>query len=276
MIVSYDSMKEHRHSHSKIMCRNTLTNLNNKIKYLSIFPTIPIYRFRSSKFLLRFVVVLLLHSSLTQESLLHSSFSSKCSFALLLPFFSLQQFLSSLFSLGSAILLRLIGISKASLLGINLCLDSIILCLFSVVLFICCCLLCRDGTLLLCLSFFGLLLLLFEHLAVLHGLSPDDLTPTRLNLISLGSNLLNLRTNHSLSSLITLPLLHTTHTLRIQLIHPRTLPLYMSHNGNIINTTLHQCLCQSTMMRRRLRPRALSRLPPRLFAFFFDFIIFID
>mmetsp|Transcript_21026 Transcript_21026/g.30090 ORF Transcript_21026/g.30090 Transcript_21026/m.30090 type:complete len:274 (-) Transcript_21026:225-1046(-) len=264
---------------SKIMVRNILANLNNKINIFLYFPPSPCINLevQYSRHVVLLFCVAVAQYFLTQESLLHPSLSTKCTLTLLLPFFRLQQFLSSLFSLGDFILLKLVGIRKTSLLSVNLCFDSIIFRLFGVFLFCICCFLCRDGALLLCLKFFGLFFLLFEHLAVLHGLSPDDLTPTRLNLISLSSNLLNLRTNHSLGSLIILPLLHTTHTLRIQLIHPRTLPLYMSHNGNIINTTLHQCLCQRTMMRRRLRStRTLTRLPSGLFAFFFDFVIFID
>ena len=103
------------------------------------------------------------------------------------------------------------------------------------------------------------------------------ITPTRLNLIGLRPNLLDFGTNHRLTCLKTLPLFHTTHTLRIQLIHPGTLPLYVRHNGNVGNATFHKCLRQQSMMCIRLSPLgSLSRFPPLLFALGFDFVIFID
>ena len=52
------------------------------------------------------------------------------------------------------------------------------------------------------------LLALLEHLVILHRLPPNNLTPSRLDLVGLRANLIHLGRNHILGSLVRLPLLH--------------------------------------------------------------------
>mmetsp|Transcript_119070 Transcript_119070/g.333593 ORF Transcript_119070/g.333593 Transcript_119070/m.333593 type:complete len:226 (-) Transcript_119070:145-822(-) len=121
-------------------------------------------------------------------------------------------------------------------------------------------------------------MLIFEHVVILHSLSPDDLAPTRLNLVGLRSNLVDLGRHHRFSCLICFPLLHRAHRLSVQFIHSRRLLLYMRHDRDVSNGTFHQSLSQHPMRTVWVRlVRGLTRNPAsRLLDFLFDCIILLN
>mmetsp|Transcript_13453 Transcript_13453/g.22929 ORF Transcript_13453/g.22929 Transcript_13453/m.22929 type:complete len:292 (+) Transcript_13453:176-1051(+) len=210
---------------------------------------------------------LMFHSFiLSQKSLLHATaLTRKRLLTFLLPRLRLHQFLR-----------YLLGIGKPRLFLIHLLFNFIVTRLIGRLFVLLRLFLFGNGFLLRRLLGFGLLLFLFEHVVVLHGLSPDDLAPTRFNFISLGPNFLHLSADHCLRSLIALPLLHTAHTLRIQLVHPGALPLYVGHDGNIGNATFHKRLGKHTMMCAGLSAlHGLTRFPSISLAFALHLVIFV-
>mmetsp|Transcript_34466 Transcript_34466/g.65617 ORF Transcript_34466/g.65617 Transcript_34466/m.65617 type:complete len:253 (-) Transcript_34466:349-1107(-) len=205
-------------------------------------------------------------SWLTQKSLLHpTTLTRKGLLTILFPLLLFHQIVSHLFSIGNP-----------CLFGVHLLFDCIVACLFRRTFVIFRLFLFSDSSMLCHLLGFSLFFFLFKHVVVLHGLSPYNLTPTRLNLVRFCPDLLHLCAHHRFRSLITLPLLDTTHTLRIQLVHPCTLPLYVAHDGNVSNTALHQRLCQLAMVPTGLSALCdLAGFPPVRFAFALHVIIFI-
>lgn len=102
------------------------------------------------------------------------------------------------------------------------------------------------------------------------------LTPTRLDFVRLGPDLLDLRAHHRFRSLIALPLLHAAHTLRVQLIHPRALSLYVAHDGNVGDAALHERLGERTVVRVGLPAlTGLPRLPPLRLALALDLVVLV-
>mmetsp|Transcript_43639 Transcript_43639/g.92778 ORF Transcript_43639/g.92778 Transcript_43639/m.92778 type:complete len:200 (+) Transcript_43639:429-1028(+) len=111
---------------------------------------------------------------------------------------------------------------------------------------------------------------------VLHCLSPDHLTPTRLDLVRLCPDLLHLGAHHCFRGLIALPLLHAAHALRIKLIHPRAFPLYVAHDGNVSDAPLHQRLGEHAVVcGGRPALNCLARLPTVCLALALDLVILV-